>query len=175
MPEVTTADLKYWAGSNSASEGVIDVLVGEKTALPLIEASFKDDIPSLRSMLAESQWTDIALAFNPDIIEEDSPYGDEKHVRAVAKSGRPILAIMLCAAIQADSGAVVTKIVDFAAQHGVDMSYSIRRETINMAFHEGRASAFEALTFADPSVATFNIGHSSMPQSPLDHAIAFGN
>ena len=172
MPEVTAADLKCPSGIYNSSRGIYDVLVGKNIALPLTKAISNGDISTLRSLLADPHWTEVALRSEHYIMEEYHSSEGNQHERRVCGRYTSTLEIMLRTAITTGSGTAVTTVLDFGAQHEVKTSKLIWRETIKMAMGKGRESAFQALGHADPSVATFNIGHSAMPQYTLNMAIS---
>jgi hypothetical protein len=91
--EVDPADLRDHASNYQLSRGLNDVLIGEDTALPLLNRRSAGDITTLRAIL--EQYLEIALVSPHRIYKEDRPANDKKDVRGVLASKRPNLEIAI--------------------------------------------------------------------------------
>jgi ankyrin repeat protein len=58
---------------------------------------------------------------------------------------------------------IVSTLLDFASQQGIDASDIITRWTINKTIDGGHAAVFKALASADPDVINFKLGHGTRP------------
>jgi ankyrin repeat protein len=154
------ADLKEHASYYESLRDVGDVLVGEDTARPLIEASSSGNDTALRSLLSQPQWIKTMLE-NPYHI-----YGETE----VSNNVRQVLArrmsnIERCLIVAAENGhaAIVSTLLAFATHQSIDASDVITRSVINNAIGGGHAVVFKALASADPNVINFPLPHGALP------------
>lgn len=77
----------------------------------------------------------------------------------------------LTAAAENGQAAVVSTLLAFATQQGVDASGFITRWTVNKIIKGGHAAVFKALVSADPNVANFPLGFG---RYPLEEAVRLG-
>ena len=163
MADLTMADLEPLPSTCQSSRAVFDVLIGEDTALPLIEAFSSDDNVTLRSVLSQPQWTKIALEKPHCIYYQERPGDDKSDVRRV--SAKPTLTLERLIIIAARDGhaAAVSKLLNFASQQGLKPSSVITRWAVDRAINNGHAAVIEAMASADPTVVTFPLGHSNWP------------
>lgn len=163
MAEPTVADLKPIPSTYKSSRGLFDVLVGEDTALPLIEASSDGSVEKLQVMLAESQWREIMLQSPHCIYHEDRPTEGENDIRGVL--AMPILNLQRAILKAAESGhaAAVSVLLEFASQQGITPASVIDRTIIKTTIQNGHAAVLESLANALPTAATIDLGHETQP------------
>ena len=169
MAEIDPADIKDFPSSYQSSRGLNDVLIGEDTALPLINTSSTGDITTLRDMLEQSP--EIALESPHRIYHEDRPAKDKNDLRGVLAMKRSNLHQAILRAAENGHATAVSTLLDFASRHGVKPSSVIDRITIKRTIETGHAAVFEVLVSADPTVATHDDFQGRLP---LDLAIASG-
>ncbi|KAF2132056.1 ankyrin [Dothidotthia symphoricarpi CBS 119687] len=167
MAEVNPADLRDLPSRYQSSRGLNDVLIGEDTALPLINTSSTGDITTLRGMLEQSP--EIALESPHRIYHEYRPAKDKNDVRGVLAMKRSNLHQAILRAAENGYATAVSILLDFASRNGVRLSSVIDRVTIKRTIETGHAAVFEVLAMADPTVATHNDFQGRLP---LDLAIA---
>jgi ankyrin repeat protein len=167
MAEVNPADLRAYPFDYQSSRGLNDVLIGEDTAVSLLNTSSTGDVTTLRVMLEQSP--EIALESPHRIYQEDRPANDKNDVRGVLAMKRSNLDRAILRAAENGHATAVSTLLDFASRNGVKASSVIDRETIKKTVANGHAAVFEVLAKAEPTVATFDILHG---QRPLDLAIA---
>ena len=169
MEELTVADLKPLPSVYNSSRSLFDVLIGEDTALPLIEASSSGNVTTLRSMLSQPQWIKIAFEEPHCIYSVDRPSYDTSDIRGVHAMPISNLERAIFKAAENGHAAAVSTLLDFASHQGVKPSSVIHRWVVDKTIKNGHAAVFEALASADPAVVTFPLGHGTLP---LDLAVA---
>lgn len=163
------ADLKPLPANYQSSRALFDVLIGEDVALPLIEASSSGDNITLRSMLSQPQWTKIALEKPHCIYFQNRPSHDKNDVRSVSAMKMLNLERAIIKAAENGHAAVVSTLLSFASQHGLEPSSVITRWAVDRVINNGHAAVFKALAFADPTIVNSPLlGHGTLP---LDQAV----
>jgi ankyrin repeat protein len=159
MAQLTTADLKQNPTSYESLRDVSDVLIGEYTARPLIEASSSSDDATLQSFLSQPQWTKTMLE-KPHAIYSIGSSKDQRYVLA-----KPTSNIERCLKAAAGNGhaAVMATVLAFAKTQSVDLSDFTTRSVVNTAISSGHGAVFEALASADPKVINFPLPHGALP------------
>lgn len=163
MAESTVADLKEGPSMYYSHRDIGDVLVGDDSAHLLMEASSSGNDTALQSLLSQPQWIKIMLE-NPHSI--DSEYREKQgpnDVRQVSAARRLNLERALTRAAENGYAAVVSTLLTFAKQQGIDTSDIITRTTINKAIGGGKGAVFKALATADPDIINFPLGHGVLP------------
>lgn len=154
MAEVTPADLRvgHHPSHYESSRALFDVLVGDDTALPLLEASSSGDLAALRKTLEEHP--EVALESPHRIYEESRPAKDKDDVRRV--SARPLLNLdqAIQRAVENSHAEAFLILFDFASRHSLQPSAVITRDTVKMALKNRDAGMFDVLATADPKIAT---------------------
>jgi ankyrin repeat protein len=167
MAEATAADLSPHPSRYNSSRQLFDVLIGEDSALPLIEASSRGDVTTLKTMLVQSTWTEIALQSPHCVYSQDRAPADKSDVRGVLARKMLNLSRAIVKSVEGGHAAAVSTLLDFASRNGVGssvMGYEIIKKTIE----NGHATIFEALATVDPRVTTWDLGPA---HTPLDLAM----
>jgi ankyrin repeat protein len=167
MTEIKPEDLKPFAFNYQSSRNLNDVLIGDDTALPFINACSTGDITTLRSLLEQSP--EVAMNSPHRIYQEDRPAKDGNDVRGVLAMKKSNLDQAVLRAAENGHAIVVSTLIDFALQNSIKPSSIIDRETIKKTIENDHADVFEALAKAEPTVAIFDI---IQRQRPLDWAIS---
>lgn len=140
------------------------------TALSVIDACIAGDNTTLRDLLSQSKWTTIMLDVQYCIISENRPVDknvtDDK--REVNADLLPNLTRAMNLAAVRGHTEVVTTLLDFAKQHGVDLLDVIRYHAVLRVIYGNYTDVLEALIAGKRSVVTFHMGHGLQP---LDVAI----
>lgn len=164
MAQLTLADLKELPASYDSPREVGDVLVGEDAARLLIEASSSGNDTALQSLLSQPQWIKTILEKPHSIYYESRPSQGPNDARQVGAMRMSNLERALTAAARNGQAAVVSTLLTFATQQGMDASDVITRWTINKTIDGGHAAVFKALASADPNVINFPwLGHGTRP------------
>jgi ankyrin repeat protein len=159
MAQLTTAELKEHPSSYESLRHVGDVLIGEDTARPLLEASSSGDDTTLQSLLSQPQWTKTMLE-KPHVIYSRGGSKDPRQVLAMPTSN-----VERCLTAAAENGhaAVMSTVIAFAKHQNVDPSDCMTRSVVNTAIGGGHGAVFKALASADPKVIDFPLGHGALP------------
>ena len=157
--------------SYPSSRLVGDVLEGTDAALALIEPSSSGDLATLQSLLSHSDGIKMALQSPHRIYSEDRPISGDDDIRPV--TARPILNIVFAFEKAANNGqvAVVSTLLTFASQHGIDPSTLITRLLVTRIIKEGDIEVFKACVAADHQVINYNLFHGDYP---LERAVRSG-
>lgn len=168
MAELTAADLKALPSRYISSRELFDVLIGEDAALPLIEASSKGDGMILQTLLAQSQWIQIALESPHCIYSQDRPPADKSDARGVLARKMLNVSRAIYKAVEGGHAAAVSILLNFASHNGVGssiMSYEIIKKAIVI----GDTTLFEALAAVDQRITRWDLGPA---HTPLDLALS---
>lgn len=170
MPEPTAADLQPHAAWYRSSRPLWDVLVGEDTASPLINALSGDQL-ALEDLLEQPELASIALQRPHCIFGEYRSKKDGGTERKVYAMPRPNLERLITKAALSHHVAAVSTLLDFASKHNIAVSSLIGRDVVDEAVKYGDAAMIEALITADAGVLSINLDHG---KQPLDVAILQG-
>ena len=157
MPRSVT-DLSPYPAIYESSRGSWDVLVGEDTALPLMEASSSGDIERLHDLLSQQHWVKIALQEQHAIYHVDESSNEENQQCVSAKRQLNLERAIIKAALNGHA-AIVSALVAFAWQQGVKKENVITRYVVDRPIWRGHAGVIEALVLADPTVVNFHLHH----------------
>lgn len=163
MAESTVADLKEIPSVYYSPRDIGDVLLSEDSARLLMEASSSGNDTALQNLLSQPQWIKTMLE-KPHVI--DSEYREKEgpnDVRQVSATRRLNLERALTKAAENGHAAVMSTLLTFATQQGIDSSDLITRITVNKAIGGGQGAVFKALATADPEVINFPLGHGVLP------------
>lgn len=165
MAQSTAADLVPYPSCYYSDREVGDVLLGEDTARPLIEASASGNETVLQSLLSQPQYTQTMLEKYHCIYNEMHPKEGPNDVRSVSAMRMSNVERALAAAAETGdaAAAAVSTLLDFAIQHGIDESDIITRSVITKTIKGGHAVVFKALASAYPKVINFHISHGALP------------
>ncbi|KAI9154872.1 ankyrin [Paramyrothecium foliicola] len=163
MAQLTEADLKDYPGGYDSSRDVGDVLIGEDTARPLIEASSSGDDTAVQNLLSQPQWIKTALEQTHRIYNEHNPAEGSNDTRWVTAMRMLNLQQAVTEAAKNGHAAVVSTLLSFAKQHGIHVTDVIDRRTIYNIFYGGHAAVFKAIGSADPNIINFPLGHANLP------------
>ncbi|KUI53231.1 Ankyrin-1 [Cytospora mali] len=163
MAQLAMEDLQELPGIYDSSRDVGDVLVGEDGARLLIEASSSGNDTALQSLLSQPQWIKTILEKPHSIYYASRPSQGPDDAREVMAVPRSNLERALTAAAGNGQAAVVSTLLTFATQQGMDASDVITIWTINKTINGGHAAVFKALASADPNVINFPLGHGAQP------------
>ena len=169
MADPDPSDLKAVPWKYQSSRNLNDVLIGEDTGYPLINASSTGNITALSDML--EQHPEIALASPHRIYSEDRPASDKDDVRGVLAMKLSNLDTAISQAAENGHAAAVTALLDFASRNDIKASSMIDRRTIQKTIRNGHVAVMEVLAAAAPRVALHDDIHG---QRPLDIAIKAG-
>ncbi|OSS46580.1 hypothetical protein B5807_08346 [Epicoccum nigrum] len=169
MADPDPSDLKALPWKYQSSRSLNDVLVGEDTGYPLINASSTGNITALSDML--EQYPEIALASPHRIYAEDHPASDKDDMRGVLAMKRSNLGIAILQAAENGHAAAVTALLDFASRNDIKASSVIDRKTVHKTITNGHVAVLEVLAAAAPKVALHDDLHGNRP---LDFAIKAG-
>jgi ankyrin repeat protein len=156
-----------------SSRPLFDVLIGDDATLPLIEASVSDDDTILKSMLAQPQWTKIALEKPHIIYSERRRSKHENDVRTV--TARPMLNVerLIIKAAETRHAEAVSTLLSFASQQGLGPSSVISYYALDKTITSGQNNAvMEALISADPGIVNSDLLRYA--GRPLRHALKLG-
>ena len=140
-----------------------EVLVEEDTAHLLIEVSVAGDDTTLQSLLSQQQSIQTMLETPDCIYWQSRPRQGPDNVRQVLAMPMSTLERALNVASQNGHAGVVSILLDFATQQGVDHSNVITRSMITKAIHNGHAAVLEVLGYAQPDIIHFSIDHGTRP------------
>ncbi|KUI67594.1 Ankyrin-1 [Cytospora mali] len=163
MAQLTMADLEELPSNYDSPRDIGDVLVGEDAARPIIEASSSGNDTALQSLLSQPQWIRTILEKPHSIYSEYRPSQGPNDARQVMAVRRSNLERALTAAAGNGQAAVVSTLLTFTTQQGLDPSDFITIWTINKTVGGGHAAVFKALASADPNVINFPVGHGTRP------------
>ena len=165
MAQLTAADLMPYPSCYDSDREVGDVLLGEDTARPLIEASASGNETALQSLLSQSQYIQILLENPHCVYAEERPKEGPNDVRSVSAMRMSNVERALAAAAETGDAATaaVAMLVDFATQHNMDESNVITRPVITKTIKGGHAAVFKALASAYPEAINFHISHGTLP------------
>ncbi|CAN8101853.1 unnamed protein product [Discula destructiva] len=163
MAESTFADLEELPSSYNSPRNFGDVLLGEDAARVLIAASSSGNNAALQSLLSQSQWTKTILEKPHSIYYETRPSESPNDVREVMAMPMSNLTRALTAAAANGQAAIVSTLLVFAKERGMDASDVVNRWTINKTIDGGHAAVFKALASADPKLINFPLDHGTMP------------
>lgn len=168
------ADLKPTPSVYQSSRELFDVLFGEDTALPLIEAASAGDDTSLQSLLSQQQYQKIAFEEPHCIYSQDRPSKHESPVRGVlAMPFLNLKRVLVHAAKNGHAGAVSVLLGFASQQQDTDPSSIITYWAVWHAIENGHAAVIEAMAAWDPArIVNFHLGHSG--PFPLDLAVRRG-
>jgi ankyrin repeat protein len=158
-----TADLKEIPSLYDSPRNIGDVLVGEDAARLFIEASSSGNDTILQSLLSQPQWMKTMLEEPHCIYAESRPSQGPNDTREVTARRISNLERALTVAAQNGQAAVVTTLLIFATNQGIDASEFITRSIINKIIVGGHAVVFKALVFAHPNVINFPLDHDTLP------------
>lgn len=168
MAELTLADLKPLPAGYQSSRALFDVLIGEDTALTLMEASSSGDNETLRSLLSQPQSTKLAFEKPHCIYNESRPRNDDSDVRDVMAMKMSNLERAIIKAAMNGHAAAVSTLLSFASQQGVEPSSVITYYAVDRTIKNGHAAVYEAMASADPAVVNFQLPHGTRP---IDQAV----
>lgn len=124
-------------------------------ALALVEASSSGDLENLHNLLSQAEWAKIALE------EQEIVHGKvSDRLTTVPMSN---LHRALLKAVLGGHTPIVSTLLAFAWENGVDRDSVITRFVVSRALDRNRLDVFEALILADPTVVNFNVHHGYRP------------
>jgi hypothetical protein len=170
MAEVNPADLKEHPSSYRTSRAVNDVLIGEDTAVKLIDASSTGDVTALQNILEHSP--EMALESPHRIYQDGRDPPDDNGVRYVQAMKTSNLGLSILRAAENGHAAAVSTLLAFASQNDVKPSSIVTRQDFKKIIECGHAAVFDVLAKAEPSFATLDIIHG---RRPLDFALTSNN
>jgi len=173
MQESTMADLKTTPSTYQSSRELFDVLFGQDTALPLIEAASAGNETTLQHLLSQPQYQKIAFDGPHCIYSQDRPSNLESPVRGVlAMPFLNLKRVLVHAATNGHAGAI-SVLLNFASQQDIDPSSIITYWAIVRSIENGHAAVIEAMASWDSAkIVNFHLGHSG--PFPLDLAVRRG-
>ncbi|KAI3399276.1 hypothetical protein diail_7230 [Diaporthe ilicicola] len=163
MAQLTTEDESGLPGLYDSPRDVGDVLVGEDAARLVIEASSSGNDTALQSLLSQPQWIKTIFEKPRSIYYASRPSQGSDDAREVSAMPRLNLERALTAAAGNGQAAVVSTLLAFATQQGVDASDVITYWTVSKIIKGGHGAVFKALATADPNVINFPLGHGTRP------------
>lgn len=163
MAQLTMADLKELPSSYESPRDVGDVLIGEDTAHPLIEAASSGNDAALQDLLSQPQWTKTMLEQPHCIYYASRPSQGPNDVRTVSAMHMSNLERALTVAAQNGHVVVVSTLLAFATHQGIDTSKVMTRSVINKTIKGGHGAVFKAFASADPNVVNFDLPHGTQP------------
>ncbi|KAJ0120412.1 Ankyrin-1 [Diaporthe amygdali] len=169
MAQLTVTDLKELPSLYNSPRDVGDVLIGEDAARLLIESSSSGNGTALKSLLSQPHWIKIMLEKPHTIYYVARPSQGPNDSREVSAMRMSNLARALTAAAGNGQADVVSTLLTFATQQGLNASDLITRWTINKTINGGHAAVFKALASADPNV--INFPHLGDGRRPLYEAV----
>ena len=162
MAQLTIADLKDFPSLYHSPRDVGDVLVGEDAARLLIEASSSGNDTALQSLLSQPQWIETLLEEPHSIYSESRPSQGPHDAREVTATRMSNLERALTVAALNGHAAVVSILLAFATQQGIDASDVIAKSTVNKIIGGGHAAVVKAVASADPNIINRSI-HGMLP------------
>lgn len=172
MSEPTVADLKPLPSNYQSSRDEWDVLTGDETAQPLIDAINSNEPTALEDLLSQPQWASIALSKPHIIYSEHRRREHEGEVRTVGAMPLLNLTRFVVLAGRGGRAAALSTLYAFAIKQGVKPSVLTTRWAMDRTIKSGSAAAVEAIVAADPEAAACRVSHGVMP---LDLAMRLGN
>ena len=171
MAQLTSADLKEFPSFYDSPRDIGDVLIGEDTARPLIEASSSGNDTALQSLLSQPQWIKIMLEKPHRIYElERDPSASPNGLRRVQAMRISNLEQALIAAAVTRHATTVSTLLAFAKQQGISASSILSISTMNKIIRAGDVAVMKALVSADPEgILNFRLGHGG--ELPLYEAV----
>jgi ankyrin repeat protein len=163
MAQLTMADLKDLPSSYDSPRDIGDVLIGEDAARLLIEASSSGNNTAVESLLSQPQWIKTIFEKPHTIYYERRKSQGPNDVREVSAMRISNLERALTVAAQNGQAIVVSTLLAFAKDQGLDISKVITRPIITKTIHGGQAAVFKALASADPDVINRDIDHGTLP------------
>jgi hypothetical protein len=175
MAPLTEADvkpqLKDWptiyelAAGTGGDLQLFDVLLGEDTARPLMEASKAGDNATVQGLLSQPEWinklsekTHIIYGFH---TRDESQVDDSEPTRSVFATPMPLFQRALTAAALNGHGTVASTLLTVAKAQGMDTREVLSRPDIPKLFTRRHEGVIEALAKGDPTFLTARIGHSN--------------
>jgi ankyrin repeat protein len=163
MAHLTMADIKEYPGFYDSSRHVGDVLLGDDAARLIIEASSSGDETTLRNLLSQPQWIQRMLENPHGIYSESRSSQGPNDVRNVSARRMLNLERALMVAVQNGQAAVVSILLDFAAQQEVSAADFITRSLVLKTIYARHAAVFRLLASHDPDVGNFSLSHGVFP------------
>lgn len=149
----------YPIGYQLSSRKIWDILSGEDSAYPLLEASCTADTKALQDMLAQPEWIGIALQDQLCIEREYTRERDKNNMRPVAMKMMLNIERMTHFAALFDKSDNVSILLQFSTQQGLPLSSVINRFTVDCPLKLGHVAVLEVLAEADPTIVEFKISH----------------
>lgn len=182
MAEIKPEDLKSAPWHYQSSRPISDVLIGQDTALPLLEASSTGNLSVVQKFLQDSP--SIALESPHRIYMEDHPPAapDQNRTDNITRQvhARKISNIKRAIYLAAEQGHVeiISTLLEFASRKNLPFAEILDREVVKavLVLQNGHAAAaiLDLLaTKVDPSVVSHNDIHPTL--RPIDFAIKSSN
>lgn len=164
MSPPVIADLRPGNGIYRSSRAKWDVLIGEDSALPIIEAVASGDDAGLQSLLSQPHWIKTMFEEPHFIHSEDRQSQGPDDVRGVlARPESTLRRAMIIAAVTGHAS-IVSTLLAFAAQQGVDPVSLIDRPPLFNAIRNGHAAVIEVMLRAEPKLVNYRyLGHDTRP------------
>lgn len=169
MQDMKPADLKQSPALYQSSRALWDVLVGEDSALPLIEAISTQNTTTLQDLLSQPAWTPIAFEKPHCIYSEYRPRENESDVREVSAMPMSNLERAFICAANNGSAEAISTLLDFTLRQGVSPSSIITRWAVQSIIQKGHTAALEAMASKVPEAVNFYLSHAG--PFPLDLAV----
>lgn len=186
MAEIKPEDLKSAPWHYQSSRPISDVLIGQDTALPLLEASSTGNLSVVQNFLQDSP--SIALESPHRIYMEDHPpaasasasaqsqtdnINRQVHARKISNINRAIYLAAEQAHVE-----IISTLLEFASRKNLPFAEILDREVVKavLVLQNGHAAAtiLDLLaTKVDPSVVSHNDIHPTL--RPIDFAIKSSN
>jgi len=149
LDKVKSTGSRSSVGFYQSSRSKWDVLRGEDSALPLIEAIKSDDPSVLRDMLPQAQWYEIAVDEPLTIFSVNSSKKGEVSAMPLLTLAR--LVILAGTDVRAEA---LTTLYAFAKEQAIDLSSIRTRWAVEGTIKSHNRAAVEAMLTADPDTFT---------------------
>lgn len=163
MAQLTTPDLREGPASYDSPRDLYDVLIGEDTARPLIEASSSGNNATVQSLLSQPRWINIMLESPHCIYQESRPSQGPTDMREVTAMPMSNLQRALTIAAENGQAAVVSTLLAFAKQQNLDVSEILSKPIMYKIIQSGQVDLVKALASGDPSFINTPVAHGTLP------------
>lgn len=162
MAASTEADLRELPKIYQSSRLKWDLLLGEDPAAAVVASIFSDEgeTESLRRLLLQPPWTDIALERRHTIYSEHAPRLHDHDVRAVSARPMSHLQRIFYQAVDHNKPEAVAALLKFASEtKGVELSSLINNTSVYPPTSRGYTAVIEAMVLFYPKVVNLYLSH----------------